>query len=85
MGLLKYLLLALALIWLWYSPALRGRRSSRPSRSPVPPAAPGKTPTESMVACAHCGVHVPQGDALVDASGRFYCCEAHRQAGQRGH
>lgn len=38
---------------------------------------------QQMVACAHCGVHLPDGDAVRDAAGRSYCGEAHRLAGPR--
>ena len=78
MGILKYILIAVAIIWLLYSPALRGRRvasSNKPSGN-IPP-----RKTESMVACAHCGVHFPAGDALKDDQGRTYCNASHRQAG----
>jgi uncharacterized protein len=37
---------------------------------------------EEMVACVHCGVHLPRGDALV-SGGDLYCSEAHRVAGPR--
>jgi uncharacterized protein len=40
----------------------------------------GKTGPESMVACAHCGLHLPRTEALLDG-GRPYCSEAHRLAG----
>lgn len=77
---LKYLLLAIVLIWLFYSPALRGLRGRKP-----PPKAPPPTPmppqTQNMVQCAHCGVHLPQGDTLQDAHGHRFCSPAHRQAG----
>ena len=32
-----------------------------------------------MVACAHCGLHLPAGDALTGGRG-VYCSAAHRQA-----
>ncbi|HNU10481.1 MAG TPA: PP0621 family protein [Rubrivivax sp.] len=34
-----------------------------------------------MLACAHCGVHLPRDEALLDAAGRAYCSQAHRLAG----
>ena len=37
----------------------------------------------TMVACAHCGVHLPRPDASLDAEGRTYCGEPHRVAGPR--
>lgn len=33
---------------------------------------------EKMVTCAHCGVHMPESDAI-DDNGLSYCCEAHRE------
>ena len=39
-------------------------------------AAAGAVP---VVACAHCGVHLPAGDALTGDRG-VYCSAAHRQA-----
>ncbi len=51
------------------------RASNR--RAKPPAAAPGP---ESMVRCAHCGVHFPGAEAL-SAGGRDYCCEEHRRLG----
>ncbi len=36
---------------------------------------------EDMVRCLYCGVHLPKSESIV-ADGKFYCCEAHRQAHQ---
>ena len=36
-----------------------------------------------MVACAHCGLHLPRPEASYDAEGRAFCGEAHRIAGPR--
>ena len=36
-----------------------------------------------MLACAHCGVHLPRDEAVLDAAGRPYCGDAHRIAGPR--
>ncbi len=61
------LLLAAAVIWF----VIRGmiRRGGGARRSPPP---------ERMVACGHCGVNVPQSEAL-ESRGRFYCSEEHRR------
>jgi uncharacterized protein len=32
-----------------------------------------------MVACASCGLHLPEADALRGRDGRFYCSNEHRQ------
>ena len=37
--------------------------------------APG---AERMVACAQCGVHLPEGEAIA-GEGRHFCCEEHRR------
>jgi uncharacterized protein len=37
----------------------------------------------TMVACAHCGVHLPRPDAVLDVQGRTFCGEPHRVAGPR--
>lgn len=81
---MKYLLVLLVVVvaaWMLL------RRRERP-----PPAAP-KTPSKSappreagaqaMLACAHCGLHLPPTEAQFDAAGRPFCSEAHRLNGPR--
>jgi len=72
-GVMKYLLvlavLALA-IMLW----LRRQRRVAPSASPL-------AATEAMTRCAHCGLHLPQSQALRH-KGQQYCCAAHRDLHQ---
>lgn len=66
MARLLFLIALFALVWwLWRSLA-----RPKPTR---PPAAPKE---QTMVRCAHCGVHVPQGEALAHDS-RWYCCRDH--------
>jgi uncharacterized protein len=38
---------------------------------------------ERVLACAHCGVHVPESEGVRDESG-FYCSEGHRRLGNAG-
>lgn len=81
---MKYLLLLLVLgLVLWklvgrsrVSPPADGRRAP-----PAPRGAPTPAP-EAMVACAHCGLHLPAVDAVLDGS-RIYCSPAHRALGPR--
>ncbi len=56
---------------------LRGtqRRQHKPSAAP---------PAQSMVACAHCGVHLPAGESL-QSGDKHYCCEQHRGLGPLEH
>ena len=77
------LLLAVIGVAVWW---LSGRRGPRPPPAgPTRPPPPASTPVEPqpMVACAHCGVHLPQDDTVADAAGRPFCSEAHRLAGPR--
>lgn len=73
------LLLAIVVVVLWLL-ASRRRSSTKPPPSQATKRNDAATP---MLACAHCGVHLPQGEALTDAGGRAYCSEAHRLAGPR--
>jgi uncharacterized protein len=61
---------------------MRGRRAELPERR-AQGGAGGKGEPATMVACAHCGVHLPRPEATFDAEGRSYCGEAHRLAGPR--
>lgn len=38
--------------------------------------------TQSMVRCAHCGVHLPQSEAYFDGQ-HTYCSEGHMRLGPR--
>jgi len=40
-------------------------------------------PPENMVVCAHCGVHLPESDAVRDGD-HAYCSPAHRLAANPG-
>jgi uncharacterized protein len=73
---LKYLLLALALVvvyWLWKAYKRKARRSS--SRAAAAAA-------EDMVRCAQCGVHLPRSESLANGE-LFYCTPEHRRLHQK--
>ncbi len=79
---LKILLLVAVIgiaLWLFKS----RKRVSDSTDAQAPPKAPPPAGPQAMLACAHCGVHLPQPDALMDAAGRPFCTEAHRLAGPR--
>lgn len=84
---LKYLLLFLVVLWLWYSPFVRGLLGrNKPASDPKPAQGGSKGPStqpDQIVPCAHCGVHLPFKDAVLDIGGRVYCGDAHRMAGPR--
>ncbi len=76
---MKYLLVVCvvaAVLWLMLRPR-KAQRSAARSASP-----PQGAQAQPMVQCQHCGVHLPRGEALVDARGTF-CSQAHRLAGPR--
>jgi uncharacterized protein len=80
---LWWLVIGLAAYWL-----VQRLRAERPAGSgqadrsagPAPPAVPAAVPL-TMVRCAHCGLHLPQADAMLDEARRSYCSPAHRGAG----
>ncbi|KQU67235.1 hypothetical protein ASC88_09525 [Rhizobacter sp. Root29] len=71
-------LLVVVFLIVWLARGGRPGRSAPPSPTPAKPAA---TP-DTIVACAHCGLHLPQADALPGRGGVF-CGEAHRAAFER--
>ena len=42
-------------------------------------AAPATPPEQAMRRCAHCQVHVPEGEST-QSKGEYFCSEAHRDA-----
>lgn len=79
---MKFLLLVLAIVGLLF--LLRGTRRRNGSPPAAPPAATRPATPESMVSCAHCGVHLPQHEALPGRGGVF-CGEPHRSAYEEAH
>lgn len=79
---MKYLLVLLVVgIGLWLA-AKRLRGPQPPGRRPADrsTAAADRRRAQTMVECAHCGLHLPAADALAEGS-RLYCCDAHRRLG----
>ncbi len=68
MGALLRLLIIGAIAWFIYTWL---RRILQP-----PESAPPKT-AQLMQKCAHCGVHIPEGEST-QSQGQFFCCEDHR-------
>lgn len=80
---MKYLLLLLVVGLVMWSMASRSRGAVPPPQAkPRTPPSPPATAPEAMVACAHCGLHLPAADAVLDGS-RIYCSPAHRALGPR--
>ena len=76
---MKYLLVlmvVLAGVWIW-----RNRRAAERPPAPRPP--PARRPLaqpSAMVACRHCGLHLPASDALAGPDGP-YCSAEHLRLG----
>lgn len=72
MKILLVLAVVLVAFWIWRNNRLGQRDESRPTatRAPQLPAI--------MVACAHCGMHLPDTEAVRGAQG-VYCCHEHRR------
>lgn len=80
---MKYLLLlviVVAVLWLMRM-GRTGETDAKSARDAARGAAPRQraAPPQEIVACAHCGVHLPRSEALPGPAGRLYCSESHRQ------
>lgn len=73
MNLIRLIILALV-IWLIYR--MVRRLLAKPANDNTARPQVGT----DMVRCAHCGIHIPENEALY-ADGQPYCSEEHRQAG----
>ena len=73
---MKYLLgllVVMAGVWIW-----RSQRIAQ--RPPAPPPRPAPPTPSAMVACRHCGLHLPSSDAI-EGPGGPYCSAEHRRLG----
>jgi len=71
MKLLLWVLLIAAVIWILRKKATVASAAAPGRRSISAP--------EPMVVCAHCGIHFPSSEAVVDASGAAFCSDEHRR------
>ena len=81
---MKYLLVLLVIViavGVWRS---RRRAENLQARRPAARADGRLQPPQDMVACAHCGLHLPRSDALVLGNASrpaCYCTAEHRAPG----
>lgn len=71
---MKYLIWLLV-IWVAIWAFKRSRRAVDPPAEKAPP----PISTANMVSCAHCGLHLPQEEAVTGAKG-LYCSTEHRSS-----
>lgn len=79
---MKLLVVIVALVVLWL--LLRGLVRRTKGEGGQPPRKAPPAPPQAMLACAHCGVHLPRDEALPGRGGVF-CGEAHRAAYEQQH
>jgi uncharacterized protein len=82
MGRLLILLLIVAVVAGWVYQRVARLRATDAQRPGVEPKAPGPAVVQDMVACAHCGVHLPRSDAVEEGALHF-CGDVHRRLGPR--
>jgi len=70
-------LVVVAVLWM-----MRGKAPQVPPARPQ--GRPADPPAQPILACAQCGLHMPQGEALPGRGGVF-CSEAHRAEYERAH
>ena len=81
---MKYILVLLVIVIavsVWRN---RRRAEDLEARRPAPRPGNRLQPPQDMVACAHCGLHLPRSDALVLGASpqpEYYCSPEHRAQG----
>ena len=69
---MKFLFWLIVILFVWWA----WRRAQTRDKGTPPPAAHAP---QDMVACVHCGVHLPHDEAVAGTLGP-YCSAAHRSA-----
>ena len=72
-------ILLIVILVVWFVKSLRRPTAQQPQREEEKPAG-----QQVMLACAHCGLHLPRDEALPGRGGVF-CGEAHRSAYEKAH
>ena len=81
--LLLWVVIVLVIMMVARIAAARAAARRDGSQAPRPPARQaGGQPVESMVRCAHCGIHLPRSEAL-QIDGKVWCSRDHARLGER--
>jgi uncharacterized protein len=74
-----FLLAIFAGIWLWKRNRIAAGKTNDPAKGTSKPMACDTGP-QAMLACQHCGVHLPSNEAIAGQHGGVYCSAEHRAA-----
>jgi uncharacterized protein len=66
---LLVLVLVVVAVW-WLAKGFRRRGAARD--------APASSSEQHMVTCGHCGLYLPQGEAIAEGN-KYFCSDEHRQ------
>jgi uncharacterized protein len=81
------ILVAAVVVIVWLLKRALASRSRDGQAGAAPDAAAAAAKAGQLVACAHCGVNLPQaearGESVPKAVPRYYCSEEHLRAGPR--
>ncbi len=74
-------LLWLAIIVIIFAWVMRSKKNVHPvAGSQTRPVSSDQTaPSEPMLQCAKCGVHIPASEAIAEKDGQAFCSEDHRR------
>ena len=75
------IILAVMMIARIASARAASRRDSPGNPRRAPARQPGGQPVESMVRCAHCGIHLPRSEAVL-LDGKVWCSRDHARLGE---
>ena len=68
----KFLLLILVLVLVVVWRLAKGARRKKAARETA------EVPPGQMVSCSHCGLYLPQSEAVAEGD-KYYCCAEHRR------
>lgn len=88
---MKYLIVLIVVfvgVWVWRSNRIAIGKESKEKKESFEREAERQQAKKTMVACAHCGVHLPQIEALAAPSADlrkqlWFCSTEHRQFGAK--
>ncbi|HYG41734.1 MAG TPA: PP0621 family protein [Bordetella sp.] len=83
----KLLLWVIVILVIMMVARIAAARANNRRNAPKPPPQapvrqPGSQPVESMVRCAHCGIHLPRSEAVM-LEGKVWCSREHARLGER--